>query len=111
MDMEQVIAHLENWKMDLSLRTSFGSIQEKANHIGLLNSIEMAIKQLELCRTYGINPGSWFCVFPEEVPGYSEPGFRVVCDRETHHPSGWMELTFPVHGKVLFRGGDLAIKR
>ncbi|HWB60632.1 MAG TPA: hypothetical protein VG733_14150 [Chthoniobacteraceae bacterium] len=64
---EQVIAHLKNWHTELSARSTFDSIPEKAQHIGLLNSIEVAIKQLELCQTYGINPGSWFCVFPKEV--------------------------------------------
>ena len=109
--MQQVIDHLQNWKTELSARTNFDSIQEKAEHIGLTNSIEVAIKQLELCRTYGINPSSWFCLFPEKVSGYSEVKFRVVCENETHHPSGWKEVSFPDRGQVSFHGGDLAIKR
>ncbi|CAN5358131.1 hypothetical protein BH09VER1_BH09VER1_29060 [soil metagenome] len=109
--MDQVIAHLQCWKTELSIQTGFNSIEEKANHIGLVNSIEVAIKQLELCRTYGINPGSWVCVFPEEVPGYSQPMFRVVCDGEGNDPAGWKELSFAGRGKVRFHGGDLAIKR
>ncbi len=109
--MEKVIAHLEQWKLELSTRTSFDSTEDKADHIGLMNSIEVAIKQLGLCRTYGINPSSWFCVFPERVSGYSQPMFRVVCDGEGDHPSAWKELSFADHGKVKFHGGDLAIKR
>ncbi len=109
--MDQVIIHLQQWRMELSVRTSFDSIQHKADHIGLMNSIEVAIKQLELCRTYGINPGSWFCVFPERVPGYSYPEFRVVHDCDGDDPCGWKELSFPDHNKVRFHSGDLAIKR
>ncbi len=109
--MEKVIAHLQNWHMELSALTRFDSIQEKTEHIGLLNSIEVAVKQLELCRTYGINPNSWFCVFPERISGYSEAKFRVVCENETHHPSGWEEVSFPDRGQISFHGGDLAIKR
>jgi hypothetical protein len=109
--MELVIAHLQHWRTELSSRTDFHSIQEKAEHIGLVNSIEVAIKQLELCRTYGINPGSWFCVFPEKISGYSQPMFRVVCDGEGDDPAGWKEMSFAGHGKVRFHGGDLAIKR
>jgi hypothetical protein len=109
--MENVITHLQDWKIELSKRTVFESIQDKAEHIGLLNSIDVAVKQLELCKTYGINPNSWFCVFPEEVSGYSQPMFRVVCDGEGDNPAGWKELSFPERGKVKFHGGDLAIKR
>ena len=109
--MEHVIAHLQNWMVELSARTSFASTQDKADHIGLVNSIEVAIKQLELCRTYGINPSSWFCVFPERVSGYSQPKFRVVCDGEGDDPAGWKEMSFSERGKVQFHGGDLAIKR
>ncbi len=108
--MDQVIAYLQNWRTEISTRTSFDSIQEKAEHIGLMNSIEVAIKQLELCRTYGINPASWFCVFPGKVPGYSYPEFRVVHDCEGDDPCGWRELSFPSRGKVKFHAGDLAIK-
>jgi len=69
-----------------------------------MNSIEVAIKQLELCRTYNINPRSWFCVFPE-VPSDNQATFRVECDEMGG------EVSFPGRGKITFHPGDLAIKR
>lgn len=108
---EKVIRHLEDWKATLGETVEFASIQEKAEHLGLLNSIEVAIKQLRLCDQYGINPGAWFCVFPTEVPGYSQPMFKVVCDNETNDSKSWSEVRFEQRGTVTFHAGDLAIKR
>jgi hypothetical protein len=107
----RIVSYLSLWKEELAKKTDFVTIEEKANQIGLINSIDIAIARLKLCEKYDINPGAWFCVFPEQVHGYEQPGFRVVCDNETHHPSDWSELQFEGRGSVLFRAGDIAIKK
>ena len=109
--MNEVIEYLSHWKAELENEKDFDSIEEKAANLGLIGSIEVAISQLEICRDYGVNPGSWICVFPERIEGLTEPRFRAVCDNETHDSTQWSEVKFDNHGSVIFDSGDLVIKR
>ncbi len=110
--MEDVIQHLITWKTELETKCSFSTVAERAEHIGLVNRIDSAIRLLKLCALHDIPPGAWFCALPDSKDlGYHQVGYHVVCDNETHDPTEWSEVAFEKHGKLLLRPGDIVIKK
>ena len=106
--MNPAIERLKAYIAELRTVTTFSSIEEKASHIGLINQIELAIGNLELCEKHGIFPGSLVSVLPEAESSHF--GYRVVHDCESSNPANWEEVLFEGR-KVEFSGGDLVIRR
>ena len=106
--MNPGIIKLVEYMEELKAIDEFESIEEKAEHIGLLNQIETAIGQLQLCEEYGISSGSLVSVLPEtETSNFS---YLVVHDNESTNSENWEEVMF--EGKqIQFGGGDLVIRK
>ncbi len=106
--MNPAIDKLNLYLAELELIDSFGSVEAKAEHIGLLNQIRSSIGQLELCEKYEINSGSLVSVLPEsENPNFC---YLAVHENESSNPENWEEVIFD-GGQIQFSGGDLVIRK
>ena len=106
--MNPAIKKLEEYLTQLQEITEFESLNEKAEHIGLINQIDSAIGNLKQCEKYNIVPASLISVLPEtESPNFS---YLVVHENESSNPSNWEEVKFNGQ-QVLFSGGDLVIRK
>ena len=106
--MNPAINKLKEYLATLQAITEFESLNKKAEHIGLINQIDTAIGNLELCEKHGIVPGSLISVLPEtENPNLS---YLVVHENESSNPENWEEVIFNGQ-QVLFSGGDLVIRK
>jgi hypothetical protein len=106
--MNPAIQKLEEYISELQGITRFQSVEEKANHIGLINRIETAIGNLKLCEKYEIYPGSLVNVLPEtENPNFV---YLVVHENESSDPCNWEEVLFNDR-QVLLSSGDLVIRK
>jgi hypothetical protein len=109
--MEKVLEHLEQWHSDLLKTTEFGSLEERASHIGLLNAVELSLKQLRLCNAYGIFPSARVHVLPEVVRPDYQPEYRLIDDGESNDRDHWKEVLFPNKRTVRLTGGDIVIQK
>jgi hypothetical protein len=108
---EKVIEHLTQWRAELAKRTEFSSIEEKAEHIGLLNVIELNISQLRLCEEFGIVPSAQILVLPDIIRSCYQPEYRIVEDSESDDPAHWREVVFPEAKRVRLTDGDIVIRK
>ena len=96
-------------KLDfLRERIEFESIEEKAEHYGLMNRYEVAIDRLKLCDKYEITGGSMVKQLPES--GNVDFCYKVVHDNESSNPCNWEEVLFDKR-QIIFEIGDLVVKR
>lgn len=69
--MNPVIEKLTEYLAELKARKDFASLEEKANHIGVINQVSDAIGKLKLCEAHGITSGSLVSTLPEtETPNF-----------------------------------------
>jgi hypothetical protein len=106
-----IIQHLAEWHASLACQTVFPSVEQKAEHIGLMNRIETAMARLKLCEKHDIYTGAWICVLPPVAYQNAIPEYRVVCDGESDNPAHWKEVSFEKRGIVRLTGGDIVIKK
>ena len=108
MNMNPAISKLVEYLEELEAIDEFESIEEKAGHIGLLNQIEIAIGQIQLCEEHGISSGSLVSVLPEpETPNFT---YLVVHDNESTNPENWEDVLF--NGRQIWlSSGDLVIRK
>ncbi|MDM7861642.1 hypothetical protein QTP81_13660 [Alteromonas sp. ASW11-36] len=86
---------------------AFDSLEAEAKHIGEINQIENAIKQIKLCEEFGINGGSLINKLPET--GSIHQCFKVAYDNESSKPENWEEVKFD--GKsIIFASGDCIVR-
>ena len=106
--MNPAILKLQEYLTELNSVCEFKSIEEKAEHIGLINQIEVAIGNLKLCEKHEIYPGSLVSIMPEtEDPNFS---YLVVHDNESSYPENWEEVIFNGQ-QIQFSCGDLVIRK
>ena len=106
--MNPAIEKLNEYIDELKRRDTFESLEEKANHIGLINQIEVAIGNLKLCQKYEIYPRSLVSVLPKtENDNF---GYLVVHENESSNPCNWEEVLFDGN-QVELAGGDLVIRK
>lgn len=106
--MNPAIEKLQSYLIELESVDEFGSIQAKADHIGIINQVKSAIGQLELCEKFGINSGSLVSVLPEtENPNFC---YLAVHENESSNPESWEEVVFEGQ-QIQFSGGDLVIRK
>jgi len=106
--MNPAIEKLQEYLLQLESVEDFGSIEEKANHIGNINLVKNSIAQLALCEKYEINGGSLVSVLPEtETPNFL---YLAVHENESSNPENWEEVIFNGQ-QVRFGGGDLVIRK
>ncbi|WNO10626.1 hypothetical protein [Teredinibacter sp. KSP-S5-2] len=91
----------------LSKIEEFGSIKEKAEHIGLMNRYETAIDRLRICEEFEITGGSIVKKLPDNGIHFL---YRVVCENESSNPENWSEVLFE-NREFLLEAEDLVIKR
>lgn len=72
--MNPVIEKLESWIEELQRKEDFESIEEKSNHIGLINQIDLAIQRIELCKKWEIYPKSII----KELPQTDVTEYRIM---------------------------------
>lgn len=106
--MNPAITKLNEFLSELKSVNDFSSLEEKAEHIGLMNIIKSAIGQIDLCEKFGINAGSLVSVLPEtENPNIC---YLAVHENESSKAEDWEQVMFD--GKqVIFSGGDLVIRK
>ena len=106
--MSPAIQKLSEYLNKLEAIQEFGSIEEKAEHIGTINLVKNSIGQLELCEKHEINAGSLVSVLPET----NDPHFcyLAVHENESSNPANWEEVIFNGQ-QVSFRGGDVVIRK
>jgi len=106
--MNPAIMKLNECLAELDAASEFSSVEEKAEHIGLINQIKSSIGQLELCEKYGINAASLVSVLPEtESPNFC---YLAVHENESSSPENWEEVIFEGQ-QIQFSGGDLVIRK
>ena len=102
------IRKLEKYLEELESSHEFDSLEEKAEHIGLINQIRSSIGQLQICEKYGIESGSLVSVLPEtENPNFC---YLAVHENESSNPENWEEVIFNGQ-RIQFSGGDLVIRK
>ncbi|GAB5387011.1 MAG: hypothetical protein Alis3KO_41340 [Aliiglaciecola sp.] len=102
------IEKLNEYIFELERVTDFSSIQEKAEHIGQINLIKDAVKQLQLCEEFEVSGGSLFSKLPETASIHH--CYKVVYENESSNPSNWEEVLF--NGQQLtFSAGDLIVRK
>ncbi|AQA17458.1 hypothetical protein BST95_03605 [Halioglobus japonicus] len=107
--MNPAIDKLKDYLVELQSTEALGSIADRAEHIGLINRIDTAIQQLELCESYGITGGSKFFT----LPGTGDPNYDnyvVAHDCESHRPENWEEVLFDGRS-IRLQQGDLVIQK
>lgn len=82
--MNQAILKLTSYIQELEEKTKFDTLEEKAEHIGLIIQIKDAIGQLELCEKHGISGGSLVNELPET--GTTHHQFVVAHQNESTNP-------------------------
>jgi hypothetical protein len=106
--MSPAIIKLNEYLFELEAKKEFSSVEEKAEHFGLINQIKSSIGQLQLCEKYGLNAGSLVSVLPEtEGPNFS---YLAVHENESSNPENWEEVIFDGQ-QIQFSGGDLVIRK
>lgn len=103
--MNPAIEKLNEWIDELRRRTEFSSLEEKAEHIGLINQIDLAIQRIQLCEKWGIYPKSII----KELPETDVAEYRIMNDGESDDREYWEEVVFDNGKKVSLHGGDLII--
>ena len=109
LNMNPAVRKLQEYINELQKMNSFSDIKEKANHLGLINQVDTAIKQIELCEKYGIVGGSKAF----QLPGTGNPNFDnfvIAWDCESHHPANWQEVKFDGRS-IRFQEGDVVIQK
>lgn len=109
--IEKVISHLETWRAELALQKEFPTIETKAEHIGLLNVIELSVTRLRICEEYGIYPSARIRVLPDVVRSDYQPEYRIIEDSESNDPMHWKEVTIPDAGHIRLTDGDIVIQK
>ena len=106
--MNPAITKLNEFLSELKSVNDFPSLEDKAEHIGLMNIIKSAIGQIDLCEKFGINAGSLVSVLPEtENPNFC---YLAVHENESSKAEDWEQVMFD--GKqIIFSGGDLVIRK
>ncbi len=106
--MNLAIEKLRSYLTELEAVNEFDSIEVKAEHIGCINQVKLAIGQLELCEKYNINAGSLVSVLPEtESPSFC---YLAVHENESSNSENWEEVIFDGQ-QIQFSGGDLVIRK
>ncbi len=105
--MNPAIEKLKVWIEELDARSEFSSIEEKAEHTGLINQIDTAIKSIKLCDKWGIYPMSII----KELPETNVTEYRIVDDGESGDKRYWEEVIFDNGKPIYLQGGDLVIKK
>lgn len=106
--MDPAITRLNEYLMELEKVTDFKSIEDKANHIGIINQLKNSIGLLELCEKNQISAGS----LVNQLPETDDPNlnFVVAYQNESTNPENWEEVLFD--GKpVWLSSGDLVVRR
>ena len=106
--MKEALEIIEEKLSELRLRADFNSIEEKAEHYGLIARYEMAVDRLKLCDKYEVTGGSIVKKLPDS--GNIQFCYKVVHENESSNPSDWEEVLFEERALIL-ESGDLVIKR
>jgi len=106
--MKEALELIEEKLAELRLKEEYGSIEEKAEHSGLIARYEMSIDRLKLCEKYEITGGSIVKKLPES--GDVHFCYKLVHENESSNPCDWEEFLFDKRELVL-EGGDLVVKR
>ena len=104
--MNPAVEKLKGWIKELESLSEFSSIEEKAEHIGLINQIDTSIKRIELCEKWGIYPKS----IVKKLPYTDVTEYRIVDDGECGDKRYWEEVTFDDGKPIYLQGGDLIVK-
>ncbi|MCE2573904.1 hypothetical protein [Motilimonas eburnea] len=106
--MNPAILKLTSYIQELEEKTEFDTLEEKAEHIGLIIQIKDAIGQLELCEKHGITGGSLVNELPETCTIHHQ--FVVAHQNESTNPENWEEVLF--NGRqIWFSSGDLVVRK
>ncbi|MDO6526504.1 hypothetical protein Q4519_12500 [Motilimonas sp. 1_MG-2023] len=106
--MNPAIKKLKQYLEELEATDSFATVEEKAEHFGLIIQVRASIGQLELCEKFEIHAGSLVSVLPET--GDIHTGYLAVCDNESSNSEYWEEVLFDGR-QVQFSSGDLIIRK
>ncbi|MBQ4864777.1 hypothetical protein J8L98_24125, partial [Pseudoalteromonas sp. MMG013] len=106
--MKSAISVLQNHLVELDKKIEFGSLEEKAEHIGIILQIKDSIAQLNLCEKHGITGGSLVNVLPETAT--IEHQFVVAYQNESTNPENWEEVLFN-NRQIWFSSGDLVVRK
>ena len=93
--------------VELELKNDFSSLEEKANNIGLINQIKLAIKQIQICEKWGIYPSSII----KQLPPTEVTEYRIMDDGESNDRKYWKEVSFENAPNFYLSGGDLVIQK
>ncbi|MFL0798777.1 MAG: hypothetical protein K6L73_14945 [Cellvibrionaceae bacterium] len=103
--MNSAIQKLKEWQDELQRKADFDSIEAKANHIGLINEIDLAIKRIEICEKWEIFPKSII----KELPSTEVTEYRIMDDGESDNIQYWHEVKFEDGKSISLSGGDLVV--
>ena len=106
--MNPAVVVLETHLKALEEKSDFQSLEEKAEHIGLITQIKDSIAQLNLCDKYGITGSSLINVLPETSS--IEHQFVVAYQNESTSPENWQEVFFN-NRQIWFSSGDLVVRK